>query len=123
MWQNLIGNAVKFRHKDRRPRVVVDCERGSGDRDGEWLFTVSDNGIGIPQEFADKVFVIFQRLHGRDVYAGTGVGLALVKKIVEYHGGTVWIDPSYTGGTRIGFTIPIPAPVNESPAALEGAHR
>ena len=123
VWQNLIGNAVKFRHKDRRPRVVVDCERGSGDRDGEWLFTVSDNGIGIPQEFADKVFVIFQRLHGRDVYAGTGVGLALVKKIVEYHGGTVWIDPSYTGGTRIGFTIPIPAPVNESPAALEGAHR
>ena len=89
LWQNLIGNAVKFRHEDRPPRVVIDCAAGTGDHDGEWLITVSDNGIGIAEEFTDKVFVIFQRLHGREVYAGTGVGLALCKKIVEHHGGTI----------------------------------
>ncbi|HYB83386.1 MAG TPA: ATP-binding protein, partial [Mycobacterium sp.] len=122
LWQNLIGNAVKFRRGDRRPRVVIECER----RSGEWLISVSDNGIGIPEEFADKVFVIFQRLHGREVYAGTGVGLALVKKIVEHHGGTIWIDTSYTAGTRFEFTIPVPAPVGETvagSAAVEGAHQ
>ena len=122
LWQNLIGNAVKFRHKDRRPRVVIECDQGSGDRDGAFVLTVSDNGIGIPQEFADKVFVIFQRLHGRDVYSGTGVGLALVKKIVEHHGGSIRIDASYTDGTRFEFTLPVPEPANERPAALEGAH-
>ncbi|CPR12005.1 two-component sensor protein [Mycobacterium bohemicum DSM 44277] len=122
LWQNLIGNAVKFRHKDRRPRVVVGCEAG----DGEWLLSVADNGIGIPQEFADKVFVIFQRLHGRDVYSGTGVGLALVKKIVEHHGGSIRIDDSYTEGARIMFTIPMPASGDENhagTAVLEGAQQ
>lgn len=130
LWQNLIGNAVKFRHKDRRPRVVIECAPGTGDHDGEWAITVSDNGIGIPAEFADKVFVIFQRLHGRDVYAGTGVGLALVKKIVEHHGGTIRIDTSRTEGTRFEFTLPMPEPEPQPepdadadrPAALEGAH-
>jgi len=107
LWQNLIGNAVKFRHKDRRPRVVIDCERRTGDHN-EWLLSVSDNGIGIAEEFAEKVFVIFQRLHGRDVYSGTGVGLALCKKIVEQHGGTIWVDTSYTDGTRLQFALPIP---------------
>ncbi|CQD19712.1 two-component sensor protein [Mycobacterium europaeum] len=126
LWQNLIGNAVKFRHKDRRPRVVIDCAPGTGDHDGEWVITVSDNGIGIPAEFADKVFVIFQRLHGRDVYAGTGVGLALVKKIVEHHGGTIRIDTSRTEGTRFEFTLPMPEPEpvgEEDSDALEGAHQ
>ncbi len=120
LWQNLFGNAVKFRHKDRPPRVVIECEQGTGNHDGEWLLSVSDNGIGIPDEFSDKVFVIFQRLHGREVYAGTGVGLALVKKIVEHHGGTVWIDPSYTDGTRFNFTLPVPVDTADS-TALEGA--
>ena len=64
---------------------------------------MSDNGIGIPQEFADKVFVIFQRLHGRDVYSGTGIGLALCKKIIEHHGGTIWIDTSQHRGNAIPF--------------------
>ncbi|HEX5254858.1 MAG TPA: CHASE3 domain-containing protein [Mycobacterium sp.] len=124
LWQNLIGNAVKFRHKDRRPRVVIECTPGAGTHDGEWLLSVADNGIGIPEEFSDKVFVIFQRLHGRDVYAGTGVGLALVKKIIEYHGGTVRIDTSYTDGTRFEFTLPMPEPVDEADSvALEGAHQ
>jgi signal transduction histidine kinase len=125
LWQNLIGNAVKFRHVDRTPRVVIECQPGAGIHDGEWLVSVSDNGIGIPVQFTDKVFVIFQRLHGREVYTGTGVGLALVKKIVEHHGGAVWIDTSYTDGTRIEFTLPMPASVEtdaQRPAALEGAH-
>ena len=106
LWQNLIGNAVKFRRPDRdaayRDRRRADDRRP---RD-KWEFSVSDNGIGIAEEFADKVFVIFQRLHGRDAYAGTGIGLALCKKIVEYHGGTIWIDTSYTDGTRFRFTLP-----------------
>ncbi|MCZ8380612.1 CHASE3 domain-containing protein [Mycobacterium sp. CPCC 205372] len=106
LWQNLIGNAVKFRHEDRAPRIVIDCEAGAGDDDGQWLITVSDNGIGIAAEFVDKVFVIFQRLHGRDTYTGTGIGLALCKKIVEHHGGAIWIDTDYTDGTRFRFTLP-----------------
>jgi signal transduction histidine kinase len=110
LWQNLIGNAIKFRRHDRPPRVVIDCQPGTGDSDGEWLLTLSDNGIGIPAEFVDKVFVIFQRLHGRDVYTGTGVGLAICKKIVEHYGGAIWIDTSYTDGTRFEFTLPIAAP-------------
>ncbi|WP_176561128.1 sensor histidine kinase [Mycobacterium neglectum] len=106
VWQNLIGNAMKFMRDGVAPRIVIHCEQSVNDPDGPWVLTVTDNGIGIPQEFADKVFVIFQRLHGRDVYTGTGIGLALCKKIVEHHGGSIWIDTSYTGGTRFRFTIP-----------------
>jgi signal transduction histidine kinase len=121
LWQNLIANAVKFRRDDRTPRIVIDCEHGSGDRDNEWLLSVSDNGIGIDEEFADKVFVIFQRLHGRDAYTGTGIGLALCKKIVEQHSGTIWVDTSYTEGTRVRFTMP--TAVEQTPAdILEGTH-
>ena len=118
LWQNLIGNAIKFRHVDRPPRIVIDCAQGTGDRDGEWLLSVSDNGIGIAKEFVEKVFVIFQRLHLRDVYTGTGVGLAICKKIVEYYGGTIWIDTSYADGTRFEFTLPITAPKDAEPKSL-----
>lgn len=106
VWQNLIGNAVKFRQADVAPRIVIDYWSGTGRDSDNWVFSVTDNGIGIAEEFVDKVFVIFQRLHGRDVYGGTGIGLALCKKIVEYHGGSIWIDTSYTGGTRFFFTLP-----------------
>ncbi|WP_369212199.1 sensor histidine kinase [Streptomyces flavofungini] len=107
LWQNLVGNAVKFRHADRTPHVRIACERDEGDgTDGTWHVSVSDNGIGIAEEFTEKVFVIFQRLHGRDSYGGTGIGLALCKKIVEHHGGRIWIDTGYTGGTRFCFTLP-----------------
>jgi signal transduction histidine kinase len=120
LWQNLIGNAVKFRKPDSTPRIVIECQRGTEDSDGQWLLTVSDNGIGIAEEFSEKVFVIFQRLHGRDSYSGTGIGLALCKKIVEYHGGTIWIDNAYTEGTRFRMTLPVA--VHEQPeVVLEGA--
>ncbi|OBA63488.1 histidine kinase [Mycobacterium sp. 1100029.7] len=120
LWQNLIGNAIKFRHIDRTPRIVIDCELRPDTR--QWLLTVSDNGIGIAEEFTEKVFVIFQRLHGREVYPGTGVGLALVKKIIEYHDGAVRIDTSYTDGTRFEFTLPASVDAHQ-PTALEGAHQ
>ena len=119
VWQNLIGNAVKFRRDGVAPRIVVHCER-SHDPEGPWTVTVTDNGIGIAEEFSDKVFVIFQRLHGRDVYTGTGIGLALCKKIVEHHGGSIWIDNSFTGGTRFRFTIPVAAE-DRTVADLEGS--
>lgn len=107
LWQNLIGNALKFRREAVPPRIVIECRTGTGERKSDWYFTLSDNGIGIPSEFGDKVFVIFQRLHGRDAYSGTGIGLALCKKIVEQHGGAIWIDTSYAEGARFRFTLPV----------------
>ncbi|MFC8694561.1 sensor histidine kinase [Streptomyces parvus] len=103
VWQNLVGNAVKFRHPDRSPRITVGCVR----EEENWHLTVSDNGIGIAPEFADKVFVIFQRLHGRDEYDGTGIGLALCRKIIEFHRGRIWLEPEPVEGTRIHFTLPV----------------
>jgi light-regulated signal transduction histidine kinase (bacteriophytochrome) len=124
VWQNLIGNAVKFRRDDITPKIVIDCEQRVDDDEVDWIFTVSDNGIGIPEEFADKVFAIFQRLHGRDAYSGTGIGLALCKKIVEHHGGTIWIDTSNTEGTRFHFTLPTETTAEPDPSpatVLEGS--
>ncbi|OFJ54067.1 sensor histidine kinase [Mycolicibacterium grossiae] len=117
LWQNLIGNAVKFRREGIPPHVVVEVDRG----EEAWNFSVTDNGIGIGEEFAEKVFVIFQRLHGRDVYSGTGIGLALCKKIVEYHGGTIWIDTAYTDGTRFRFTLPVMAAGTDDALETTGA--
>jgi signal transduction histidine kinase len=122
--QNLIGNAVKFRRDGVAPRIVIGCEQGSGPLEGEWLFSVTDNGIGIAEEFAEKVFVIFQRLHVREMYTGTGIGLALCKKIVEHHGGSIRVDTSYTSGTRILFTLsatPTTEPNAIPTALLEGS--
>lgn len=103
LWQNLVGNAVKFRSPGRDPVVRIACER----EDDRWHLTVTDNGIGIPPEYQEKIFVIFQRLHGRDAYTGTGIGLALCKKIVEYHGGRIWLDPDRPDGARFHFTLPV----------------
>jgi signal transduction histidine kinase len=116
LWQNLIGNAMKFRRDGVAPRIVVESQLDAD----KWLITLSDNGIGIAPEFVDKVFIIFQRLHGRDAYGGTGIGLALCKKIVEHHGGTISIDTSYTGGTRFRFTVPALEAASPATAILEG---
>jgi signal transduction histidine kinase len=103
LFQNLIGNAIKFR-RDEPPLVRVSAAPAA---DGFAEITVEDNGIGIEKEYVDKVFLIFQRLHARDQYAGTGIGLAIVKKVVEYHGGKVWIDSTPGQGSRFRFTLPL----------------
>lgn len=104
LWQNLISNAVKFRRPDHAPVVRIEAA-ACADDPALRLFSVTDNGIGVAPEFAEKVFVIFQRLHARDEYSGTGIGLAVCKKIVEFHGGTIWLDTENTVGTRICFTL------------------
>ncbi|MEV7555537.1 ATP-binding protein [Amycolatopsis sp. NPDC089917] len=106
VFQNLVGNAIKFRGEEP-PEIEISAER-----DGEdWRFSVTDNGIGIKDEYAERIFVIFQRLHGRGDYPGTGIGLALCRKIVEHHGGKIWLDTGVGAGTRFCFTLPAaPAP-------------
>ncbi|HEX7305517.1 sensor histidine kinase [Lentzea sp.] len=102
VFQNLIGNAVKFRGP-QAPLVRIDAEPGDDDM---WTFSVRDNGIGIEEQYAERIFVIFQRLHTKDQYSGTGIGLAMCRKIVEYHGGRIWLDTTATDGTTIRFTLP-----------------
>jgi light-regulated signal transduction histidine kinase (bacteriophytochrome) len=108
LWQNLIGNGIKFRAPDRTPvvQITVAGRPGGDEAPAMWEFCVEDNGIGIPAEFSEKVFIIFQRLHARDAYPGTGIGLALCKRIVEYHGGEISIDTARAEGTQICFTLP-----------------
>lgn len=101
LMQNLIGNALKFRGSER-PEVRIATHAG----DGEWVVSVTDNGIGIEPRFAERIFVIFQRLHSRDSYTGTGIGLAMCRKIVEFHGGRIWLDVDHRSGTRFCFTLP-----------------
>ncbi|MDT8913797.1 ATP-binding protein [Amycolatopsis sp. PS_44_ISF1] len=100
--QNLVNNALKF-HTEQAPVVRVEAER-NGD---QWLFSVTDNGIGIEEQYADRIFVIFQRLHSKAAYGGTGIGLAMSRRIVEHHGGRIWLDTGYTGGSRFRFTLPV----------------
>jgi len=102
VFHNLLSNAVKFRGP-APPHIAVSARKDGVD----WLITVADNGIGVPAEFADRIFVIFQRLHARDKYPGTGIGLAMCRKIIEYHGGRIWLDTSAEAGSRFCFTLPV----------------
>jgi signal transduction histidine kinase len=101
LFQNLLANSLRF-HGSEPPLVRISSRR----EDGGWELTFSDNGIGIEGEYAERVFLIFQRLHGRDAYEGSGIGLALCRKIVEYHGGQIWLDTGYEGGTSFHFILP-----------------
>ncbi len=102
LFQNLVGNAIKF-HGKKPPRIHVGVEQ----KGKEWVFSVSDNGIGIDPQYFERIFIIFQRLHNQKDYAGTGIGLAISKRIVERHGGCIWIESQPGKGSTFYFTLPI----------------
>jgi chemotaxis family two-component system sensor kinase Cph1 len=102
VFQNLIGNAIKFRREDALLQIHIGAER----IDHSWTFSVKDNGIGIAPEYFDRIFVIFQRLHSADTYGGTGIGLAIVKRIIERRGGRIWVESEIGKGSTFFFTIP-----------------
>jgi PAS domain S-box-containing protein len=100
---NLVGNGLKFHDENATPCVRVFCDS----RDGEWCVTVADNGIGIAPEYQDEIFGIFRRLHGPDRYPGAGIGLAVARRIVDSHGGRIWVESELGGGSRFRFTLPM----------------
>jgi hypothetical protein len=105
LFQNLIGNSLKFRAPSSSVVITVTAAR----RGGFWELRCADNGIGIDPQYGDRIFIIFQRLHGKDEYSGTGIGLALCKRIVEHHGGTIWLDNTYSEGAAFRCTLPVVA--------------
>jgi PAS domain S-box-containing protein len=112
LFQNLIGNALKF-HGEEPPRVEISAALKGND----WIFSVKDNGIGIDPQYKDRIFEIFQRLHTREEYSGTGIGLAIAKKIVQRHGGRIWVDSEPGKGTTFRFTIP--AMIDRDPSEVD----
>ena len=106
MFQNLLGNSLKFRG-DEAPRVRVEAERVTDAKRDRWLLRFTDNGIGIDAEYAERIFVIFQRLHAKSDYPGTGIGLAMCRKIVERHEGEMWLEPRPGPGTTFVVALPV----------------
>jgi PAS domain S-box-containing protein len=100
---NLISNAIKFRKPEEPLKIHISSKK----EDNEYIFSVQDNGIGIEEQYSERIFTIFQRLHTRDVYKGTGIGLSIVKRIIERHGGRIWVESSFGEGSTFYFTIPI----------------
>lgn len=101
LFQNLISNAIKYQKPDSIPEVWIQ----GIDRGNFWEFIVKDNGIGIEEEYLTKIFIIFQRLHQKEQYSGSGIGLAICKKIAEIHGGKIWVESLYGNGSEFHFTI------------------
>ncbi len=108
VFQNLIANALKFRREGVPPKVHVTAREGErgGEGEGKWIFSVTDNGIGIDPDQADRIFQIFQRLHTEDEYEGLGIGLALCKRIIDRHGGRLWVESEPGEGSTFTFTLP-----------------
>jgi signal transduction histidine kinase len=113
--QNLIGNALKF-HGPDRPVVTIDATLTDGAAGDEWVITVADNGIGVDPDYGEQIFTIFKRLHSKSEYPGTGIGLALSKKIVEFHGGRIWLEPTPPPGATFKLALPATVPRQKEPA-------
>jgi chemotaxis family two-component system sensor kinase Cph1 len=99
--QNLIGNSIKYR-SDKIPEIHISAQ----EKDNDWIFSVEDNGIGIDSKYSDQVFQIFKRLHTNEEYKGTGIGLAITKRIIERHNGRIWVESELSKGSKFYFTIP-----------------
>jgi len=109
LFQNLVLNALKFAKKKIPPEIIISAE----EKKNEWVIKVKDNGIGIKKEYFDRIFIIFQRLHSREEYEGTGIGLAICKKIVERHGGDIWVESKKNEGAAFYLTLPKSPPGSE----------
>lgn len=105
VFQNLVGNAIKFRKSDVSP--VIDISVREDKETNEFIFSIADNGIGIEEQYMERIFVIFQRLHTMETYKGTGIGLSVVKRIIERHGGRIWVESEPGAGSAFHFTIPL----------------
>ena len=101
LFQNLISNAIKYQQPDNIPEIIIT----GAEKNDHWVFSIKDNGIGIDAEYFKKIFIIFQRLHNKDEYSGTGIGLAICKKIIDNHNGNIWVESNGNGSTFY-FTIP-----------------
>jgi light-regulated signal transduction histidine kinase (bacteriophytochrome) len=102
LWQNLIANAIKFQRPGQAPELRIEA----AERPNEWVFSLRDNGIGIARAHREQVFMVFRRLHTAEAYAGTGIGLAICRKIVQLHGGDIWVEPTTGPGATLCFTLP-----------------
>ena len=108
LFQNLVGNGIKFRSADRPPVINISVKN----LEDKWEFSISDNGIGIEAEYFNRIFIIFNRLHTKDEYPGSGIGLAICKKIIERHGGRIWVESTPGEGSTFHFTIPMRSDIN-----------